>query len=85
MPGWNRTLLRPHLKLLRDGRLGPVQHGLNLFSAVGQSCGKFEAASEFLDHLEAVGSSLALLVNVGNTAKKWAQNDFGVVFKEVDL
>ena len=28
---------------------------------------------------------MPLFVNVGNSAKKWAQNDFGVVLEKVDL
>jgi hypothetical protein len=74
------------LKLRRDQvGLSRVQHGLHLFQGVAQPGGELCVATELLDHLEAVGTRPALLVDVGDAAEEGAEDDLGVVLEEVNL
>ena len=61
------------------------QHGVDLLEGVGEPGAQVRAATVLLQEVEAESAVPLLLVDVCDGAHEWAQNDFSVVFEEVDL
>ena len=74
-----RTRLRGLLRALG------FQHGVDLLEGVGEPGAEIRSATILLQEVETECAVPLLLIDVGDGAHEWAQNDFSVVFEKVDL